>query len=112
MLEPILYFTGTILATLIVAVLLCRYHMNHQRRVSWGTVVASSVIANAAVFIGMELYEEGWNLFTREAWTEPKGGWIGIVIVLGVISVLCVLPALGVAVYYQRRSKRDETHVV
>src|SRR5215472_4312131 len=107
MLEPTLYFGGTILATLIVSVLLCRHRVARLRRVWWGTVIASSVIANVAVLIGMAFYEEGWDLFTRDAWSEPKGGWGGVLVVLIVISVLCVLPALGVAVYYQRRSKRD-----
>jgi hypothetical protein len=87
-----------------VATLICRYRVIRGKQVSWGTVTASSVIANVAVCIGMAFYEEGWS--------EPKGGWGGVVIVLSVISLLCILPALGVAVYYQKRSKKNGTHVV
>jgi len=112
MLEPLLYFGGTILATLVVAVLLCHYRVSRRKQVSWGTVLASSLIANVAVFFGMGLYEEGFHLFTREAWSGGKGPPGAMFIVVGVITILCVLPALGVAVYYQRRSKEYETPVV
>ncbi len=54
-------------------------------------------------------YEEGWDLFTREAWTGSKGGLEAAFVVLAIIMVFCILPALGVVIYYQRRSKIDET---
>jgi hypothetical protein len=112
MLEPLLYFGGTILATVVVAVLLCHYRVAHQKRISWGTVFSSSVIANVSIFLGMGIYEEGWHIFTREAWTGGKGGLDQVLFVLGVIIILCILPALGVTVYYQRRTNRNEKHVV
>lgn len=112
MLEPLLYFGGTIIATVIVAALVCHYRVSHQRQVSWGTVLVSTVVANFAVFFGLGFYEEGFRLFRREAWTGGKGGLFEAVIVVGVITILCVLPALGVAVYYQRRSKRGKGRMV
>ena len=112
MLEPLLYFGGTILVTMAVAVLICHYRSAHQKRISWGTVFTSSLIANVSIFLGLAVYEEGWHIFTREAWTGGKGGLDQALFVLGVITILCLLPALGVAVYYQRRCKRDEKHVV
>jgi hypothetical protein len=111
-LETLLYFGGTLLATAVVAVLLCHYRFAHQKRISWGTVFSSSVIANVSVFLGMGIYEEGWHIFTREAWSGGKGGLGEVFVVLGIIIILCLLPALGVAVYYQRRSKRNEKAVV
>src|SRR5437773_9647819 len=111
MLEPLIYFGGTILATVVVAVLLCHYRTARQQRISYGTLIASSVIANASVFLGMGIYEEGWRIFTRDAWTGGKGGLSGVLVVWAIITIFCLLPALGVAVYYQRRSKRDEKHV-
>ena len=112
MLEPLLYFGGTILGTLVVAVLLCHYRVSRRKQVSWGTVLASSVIANVAAFLGVGFYQWGFHLFTSEALDGGKGPPGGVLIVVGVITILCVLPALGVAVYYQRRSKTDETRVV
>ena len=55
--------------------------------------------------MSLGIYEEGWHIFTREAWTGGKGGLEAALVVLGVITTFCVLPALGVAVYFQRRSK-------
>jgi len=112
MLEPLVYFGGTILATLVVAVLLCHYRVSRRKQASWGKVFASSVIANLAVLFGLGFYEEGFHLFTREAWSGGKGPPGAVFVVVGVITILCVLPAFGVAVYYQRRSKRYEARVV
>ena len=53
MLGPLLYFGGTILATLVVAVLICHYRVVRRKRISYGTSVASSVTANASVFLGL-----------------------------------------------------------
>ena len=69
------------------------------------------MIANLGVFLGLGIYEEGWHIFTPEAWTGGKGGLGSALVVLTVITLFCLLPALGVAVYYQSRSKRDETHL-
>ena len=88
MLGQLLYFGGTILATLIVATLICHYRIAHQKQVSWGAVFASSAIANAVVLISLAFYEAGWHLFTRYAWSEPKGGWAGLIIVLGIITMI------------------------
>lgn len=108
MLEPALYFGGVMLATLMVAILLCHYRAVRQKRISWGTVFSSSIIANAIAFFGMGIYEEGWHSFSREAWTGGKGGLGQVLFVLMLIIIFCLLPALGVAIYYQRRSKRDD----
>jgi hypothetical protein len=111
MLEPTLYFAGTILGTLVVSILLCRYRAARRKRISFGTVLASAVIANVAIFMSLGFYEEGWHIFTRDAWTGGKGGLEAALVVLGVITIMCILPALGVAVYYDRRSKKDERPV-
>ena len=105
--ETLLYFCGTLLATFVVAVLLCRYRYNHKKRIWFGTVIASAVVANIAVFISLAFYEVGWRFFTREAWTGGKDDLGAIFVVLGIITVICILPALGVAVYFNRRGERD-----
>jgi len=106
-----LYFGGTILTTIVVAIILCRYRASRQKQVSYGTLIASSAIANASVFLGLGIYAAGWRIFTREAWTGGKLGLLGVLVVWGSTTIFCLLPALGVAVYYQRRRKRDEKHV-
>src|SRR5438067_13877405 len=99
MLEPLLYFAGTILATAVVAVLFCHYRFARHKWISWGTVVTSSLVTNVCIFLGMGIYEEGWRIFTREAWTGGKGGLGLVFFVLGIITIFCLLPALGVAVF-------------
>jgi hypothetical protein len=52
----------------------------------------------------------GWQFYTPDFW---KGNWalgaaLGVVIF---ITILCILPALVVVVYYQKRRKQDETRV-
>ena len=106
MMEPTIYFAGTIFGTLVVSVLLCRYRFARNKQISFGTVLASAVIANVIIFMSLGIYEEGWHIFTREAWTGGKGGLEAALVVLGVITIFCILPALGVAVYFQRRSKK------
>ena len=112
MLEPLLYFCGTMLATLAVAVVVCRYLASHGKQVSWGAVLASSIIANVGVFLGFGFYEEGLHLFTSEAWVGGKGGLGEVFIVVGVLTAFCILPALGVAVYFQRRAQTREKHTI
>ena len=109
--ETTLFFGGLMLATFVVAVLLCRYRAARHKRISWGTVLSSSVVANVSIFLGMAIYEEGWHIFSREAWTGGKGGLPGALFVLTLIIIICLLPALAVAIYYQKRSKSDDKPV-
>jgi hypothetical protein len=111
MLEPTLYFAGTILGTLAVSILICRYRAARRMRIGFGSVLASAVIANVVVMLAFGFYEVGWDIFTADAWTGGKGGLDAALFVLGVITVMCVLPALGVAVYYERQSKKHERPV-
>jgi hypothetical protein len=110
--EALLYFGGTILATIVVTVLLCRYQLSHKKLIKFDTVFVGTLIANMIVFISFGFYEEGLALFTREVWTSGKGSFESGLVVLGVITIVCILPALGVAVYHERRSKRNEKHLV
>jgi hypothetical protein len=109
--EPLLYLGATVFVTIIVAVAICRYRVAHHLSISYGTLAASSVIANGLVFISLAFYEEGWHIFTREAWTGGKDGWGTAVLVSGGFAVICILPALGVATYYQRRKTQRESNV-
>jgi hypothetical protein len=108
MLEPLLWFAWIVLVTLIVSALLCRYRVTRQKQPSWGTVVASSIIGNLFALAAGLFYDAGWEVFSRDTLTEPKGGWGLILIVLGVLTIFCILPALAVAGYYQHRTKRAQ----
>lgn len=111
MLEPVLYLAATVFATIIVAVAICRYRFTHHLQISYGTLAASSVIANALVLMSLAFYEEGCHIFTREAWSGGKDGWGAALLVAGGFAVICVLPALGVAIYHERRKTKRESNV-
>ncbi|MGB7767309.1 MAG: hypothetical protein WBN22_00445 [Verrucomicrobiia bacterium] len=105
-------FVVPMLVTVVVTALFCRYRIARKKRVSYGTLFICPIIATAGVLLCLSVCFDGWRVFTRGYWTEGKGGLEMILVVFGIIAAFCVLPALGVAVYYQRRSKRDETNVV
>ena len=106
----LLIIIGTvILATAILTALFCRYHVRHSKRISYVMMLVSPFVATFMVMLCTSVCLEGWRVFTREYWMEAKGG---MPIIYGHIATLCVLPALGVAVYYKWWSKRDEKPVV
>ena len=107
--ESLPYFTGTILATTLVATVLCRYRMRHRKQISWGTVGTSSIVGNLVTLLSFLLYEEGLHIFASDVWREPKGGWVGPLLILWIITVICILPALAVSLYYRRRAKHEAT---
>jgi multisubunit Na+/H+ antiporter MnhF subunit len=106
------YLALTMIGTLVVAMLICQYRFVQKKRISWGTLAASTLIGNLITVVSVLFYEEGWGVFTREAWIEPKGGWGLVLIILGFFAAFSVLPALAVAVYYQRRTNRAQSPAI
>ena len=98
------YLAGTFAATIAITIMLCRYRLARKQPVSFGTLIAGPVIANVVVFLFMAFYSEGESVFTRDFWTGGKAGFETIWGPLGYITVMCVLPALAVIVYYKRRN--------
>src|ERR1043165_5412256 len=110
------YFAGAILMTLIITVVFCR----KKKRAFFLTGLVGDLIANAVWFIvfflSARIYAEGWHVFTREAWASGGSHGLGSVMTDAMIfiivgTVVCVLPALGVAYYFERQSKKNETPV-
>jgi hypothetical protein len=114
------YFAGAILVSLATTVLLCRRRMARKKRSFFLTALAGNLIANAVlfvvVFVSGRIYADGWRVFTRQAWAsgslhslESSLSDAGLLIGLG--TFICMLPVLGVAFYFERRSKKDPTQV-
>jgi hypothetical protein len=104
------YFGGTVLATIAFTTLVCRYRTARKKRISYGTLLASPLIANVIVFITLGGLIFGWKFFAPNFWI---GNWaMGAALpVIIFITILCILPALGVVVYCQKRRKKDEKRV-
>jgi hypothetical protein len=104
------YFGGTVLATIGFTTLVCRYRTARKKRISYGTLLVSPLIANVIVFITLGGLIFGWQFFAPNFWIG--NGAIGAALpVIIFITILCILPALGVVVYYQKRRKKDEKRV-
>jgi hypothetical protein len=110
--EALAFLAVAELMTIPLTALICRHRLRCKRQVSYGTMVGGAFCASLLFVIGTAFYYNGWDALTIDGWMYDKFFGTGAVfIVLGFITVVCVLPALGVVVYYQRRQKRDESHV-
>jgi biotin transporter BioY len=113
------YFAGAILVTFVITVLLCRHRIAQKKKSFFATALVITVITNAVLFVVFYLagrfYSEGWHVFTLEAWRSDTGSLRSLesaasdgMIFIVVGTLICILPALGVAYYYERRSKKNE----
>ena len=109
------YFAGAILVTLIGSALLCRRRLARGKRSFFIAALATDLIANSLWFVVFffsgRIYADGWHVFTREAWAPDSPHSLGsslfdagLLIIVG--SLICMLPALGLAFYYEMRSKK------
>ena len=113
------YFVGVILVTLVVTTLVLCRRIARKQRSFFLAALATTVFANAICFIAIYLagmfYTEGWHVFTSDAWRSDNGRLTNLesaiseaMIFTVVGSLICILPAFGVAYYYDKQSKRNE----
>ena len=102
------------LLTIPVTALLCRYRIARGKRVSYGTMFAGACIMMLIFLIGISMGQ----CFTLDFWMNHHGQgkedpeWpIPFLRLLGFITAICTLPALGVVAYYQKRGKSDASHL-
>jgi hypothetical protein len=115
MLNPAFYyFAGAILVTLVATFLLCRHRIIRKKKSFFVAALASDVIANTiysvAVFLVGRFYAEGWYIFTSDAWKSGRlHSWdsaiFDVTLFVGLGAFICLLPVLGIAYYYEKRSK-------
>lgn len=93
-------------ATIPATALLCRYRISRRQRVSYGTLFAGASVVPLVLAVIVTCGEpDVW-------WShQHKGSPYDFFVTLVFLMLLCVLPALCVVVYYQRKKKRDETPV-
>ncbi len=87
---------------MVLAALVCRYGLASRKRISYGMLTVSPIFANAAVFMSFAVCWMGTQAFSLSAWQDVKGVkdiWLAA----GAIAVVCLFPALGIAVYYEGR---------
>jgi hypothetical protein len=101
----VLFFLLPMLATIPVAGMICRIRVAHQKRVSYGTMFASACCVPLVLALAVSCISP--DIWSREGKNVPEL-WL---VMLAFLVAMCVLPALFVVLYYQRRSKKDETRV-
>jgi hypothetical protein len=100
----LLIFAVLILATIPVTVFLCCYRIARKKPISYGTMfAAASCIPLLLAIVVTCLQPDIW--WSHEHKSSPQD----FLVMLVFLMLMCVLPALGVVVYYQRRSKKDKT---
>jgi hypothetical protein len=102
------YLAGSMVSTVVVTILLCRYRLTHRKPISLSTLALSTLIGNMLSFVLVLFCQEGWHIFTAAAWSSPKGGWGLVVILLGFIGAFSALPAFAVTAYFSRLAERNE----
>jgi hypothetical protein len=104
--EPAIYFGSMVLVSIPVTALICRFRMARKRRVYWGTVLAGALGASLVVFLAATVYYgEMGDLLRPGSWL-PGGKSPGALLIITVPAFLCVLPAVAVVAYYQRRQTK------
>jgi len=93
-------------ATIPATVFLCRHRTARKQRVSCGTLFAGASVVPLVLAVLMTCAEPDiWWSYNH------KGSPYDFLVMLVSVMLLCVLPALGVVVYYRRKEKRSETPV-
>jgi|SRR5579862_1571147 len=106
--EGIAFLVFAELMTIPLTALICRHRLKRGKRLSYGTMFAGAFLAAVLFVVSSSIYFNGWDVFTIDGWMDDKYFGRGAVFtVLGSITLMCVLPALGVVVYYERRHKKD-----
>lgn len=111
------YFAIPCLLTLIVTIFLCHWRMARRNPFFFVTAVTAAILVNLvfwlAWFLVVQFQRYGWGVFTAEAWRWRPGMKNGMAsalfwgrLAVELSSLICILPALVVAWYYERRHKK------
>jgi hypothetical protein len=108
--------TVALIAAVVLTAAICRRRLAFKKRVSIGTILVGAFIP-ATVFTNLyPCFEDGLAAFSDGYWAHLKvGGSVPLLFIFVIWAItffFCILAALGVVVYYQKRSKRDDTQVV
>jgi hypothetical protein len=97
-----LFFGIAMLAILPLVALVFRWRITVIRNVSYGTMLAGAV---GAVVLNLALFSKG-ERFSADLWSGRFNDPLDVVLtVLGFLTAMCVLTALGFVIYYQTRNR-------
>jgi uncharacterized membrane protein len=97
-------------ATVPATAFFCRYRISRKKRVSCGTLfLGAFVVPFVSVVVGSCTELVSWRMHVHKVSLHDY--FVSQVFTMVSVMLLCVLPALCVVVYYQRKKKRDEMPV-
>jgi NADH:ubiquinone oxidoreductase subunit 6 (subunit J) len=109
----ILYLVGAVLITLVAVIAICRRRLAAQKQSFFLCAIGTTLVANAIFPLSMilagRIYAEGFRAFSSEAWRglHSFASSMSNAVIFAVIgTVFCIIPALLVAFYFERRSKK------
>ena len=105
----LIFFAIEVLVTIPITSLLCRYQLSRHKHVSYATVFVGA--SGMPFLLTILAFCMDADLWSSEPFHYRNAHIEFYVAVLSLIAALSIAPALGVVIYYRRRSKRDETLV-
>ena len=110
--EGIAFLVFAELMTIPMTAWICRRRLRRKQPISYGTMFAGAFFAAVLFVVSSSIYFNGWDILSVDGWMNDKFFGRGAAFtVLGCMTLMCVLPALGVVVYCERRRKWDDDHV-
>ncbi len=106
--EALPYILLVSVATIVGTVLLSRYWIRRNSAPSYGSIFVPPSICVflfffISLFVGACRYGE-WDVFTPSYWAQAKGGYFELILPFGAFWFVCLFPAAGVVIYFQKPS--------
>jgi hypothetical protein len=95
-----------VLMSSVVTGFYCRTQIASCRSIGRGTILACPFLSSLAVILSCSMGVEGLNVFTIGYWSGYRLGPQFMFNIYGLLFAVCGVPALGVAVYYMRQSRK------
>jgi cytochrome c biogenesis protein CcdA len=94
------------LVTVAVTAVLCRQRLTRHKSVSYVTILIGAAVVPLWLAFFVTLIQP--DVWSRQHKSSPQQ----FLALLGLLWLLCTLPALGVVLRYKRRSRKNETSTV
>jgi len=90
--------------TILVTAIICWYRVARKKPVSYGTAWAGALSFPVLIM--------SWLMLGPEFWSDKSVGLMGLIVSFGLVTGVCLLPALVIVLICQRRKKHHERYMV
>ena len=115
--EELIYIGFAVLVTIFLTTLFCRWQLAHKNRISIGTLLAGIFCGAIITTTLTPVLDAGLGAFTHEYWANIITGYQRQIstVCFGWLSgscFICIVPALGAVVYFQRATRQSVKPVI